>query len=476
MSFSDTLTKLLVQQLESMLSVPPTPVPTTTQTTSAVNFSDPPSTRHLLLVEAKDNISREEIAIAKYDRVDVIYVSRETLYQVSDKMKLFNIKWRSVNMLFHGSADLEEDSICIFGIKMSMNRNIMMSDPNVQGLINFTKAVCQYTDDSLYVYTCAVGVVDGLKELCLRLDKECNLKSGIFLSTNTTGNGAGQDWNIEWGTKYGFLTNGVQTNEIEHASVALFRDIKKLTFTLASDTPTATTNNMLQTLTTMTNTTDKLNTMTASIDNMTAATNIIASQLDGLSSTTDKLNTAASSLDSLAETTDKLNAAASSLNKLSLTTNKLNSLTSSLDGTGKLITSSLGNLSSTSSSLNNAAATIDSFTSNVNINNIGQLLGVLANQNQNQSLVYSVYVDTDVDESLQQISVASSKADSLKMLYDLTQMIGDKMLVNGNQRINVRSSTISTITEFIMGLNANNSIDINLIKQYMSIFSKLNVI
>jgi Ras-related protein Rap-1B len=204
---------------------------------STVNFAEPPSTRHLLLVEAKDNISREEISIAKFDRVDVIYCSRETLPSVADKMKQFNIKWRSVNMLFHGNADLDEESICIFGIKMSMNRNIMMSDPNVQGLINFTKAVCQFTDDSLYVYTCAVGVSDGLKELCLRLDKECNLKSGIFLSTNTTGNGVGQDWNVEWGTKSGFLTSGVHTNEIEHASVALFRDIQKLTFSLASNSP-----------------------------------------------------------------------------------------------------------------------------------------------------------------------------------------------------------------------------------------------
>ena len=233
MSFPDTLVKIIVQHLESMLSVPTTPP---TQTT-AVNFSEPPATRHLLLVEAKDNISREEISVAKFDRVDVIYCSRETLPAVADKMKQFNIKWRSVNMLFHGSANVDEDSVCIFGIKMSMNRNIMMSDPNVQGLIKFTKAVCQYTDDSLYVYTCAVGVVDGLKELCLRLDKECNLKEGIFLSTNTTGNGVGQDWNVEWGTKYGFLTSGVHTNEIEHASVALFRDIKKLTFTLADERP-----------------------------------------------------------------------------------------------------------------------------------------------------------------------------------------------------------------------------------------------
>jgi large subunit ribosomal protein L40e len=232
MSFIESLQKLLVQQLESMLSVPPTPVSKPTQTTSVVNVADPPATRHLLLVEAKDNIKRDEIAIAKYDRVDVIYCSRETLWDVPDKMKQFNIKWRSINLLFHGAVDLDEECISIFGIKMSMNRNIMMSDPNVQGMINFTKAICKYTDDSLYVYTCAVGAVNGLKELCLRLDKECNLKSGIFLSTNITGNGVGQDWNMEWGTKTGFLTESIHTNEIEHASIALFRDIKLLTFTL----------------------------------------------------------------------------------------------------------------------------------------------------------------------------------------------------------------------------------------------------
>ena len=469
MSFIDTLTKILVQQLETMLNIPHTPTPAATPTPAqVVNYTDPPATRHLLLVEAKDNISRDEISIAKFDRVDVIYVSRETLFQVAVKMKQFNIKWRSINMLFHGSANLDEDSVCIFGVKMSMNRNIMMSDPNVLGLVDFTKAVCQYTDDSLYVYTCAVGVVDGMKELCLRLDKECNLKSGIFLSTNITGNGAGQDWNIEWGTKYGFLTSGVHTNEIEHATAALFRDIKKLTFQLSNEIPTATddmtqaitdikstTDTMLQTMDTLTLATDRLGTMTSSIDNMTAATN----KLDGLSATTDKLNVVASSL-----------------GNLSTTTNKLNMLTSSLDGTGKLITSSLGDLSTTSTALNSVAATIGNFTSNVNVSTIGNLLGVIANQNSNQSLVYSVYVDNEVDDLLVRISSAEVKTDSLALLYELNQMIGDKMMTNGNKRINVRSSAVASASDYITKLNANNSIDINLIKQYMSIFPKLNVI
>ena len=186
--------------------------------------------RHLLLVETNDTISRDEIAAAKYDNVDVIYVSRETLPQVADTMKQFNIKWRSINMLFHGSANLEENGVDMFGIKMSMNPTLMAKDPNVADFIAFTKDVCKYTDDALYVYTCSVGVVDGFKSLCLQMD--VNLSSGIFLSTNITGNGAGQDWDVEWGTKTGFLTAGVNTNEIEHAQICLFKEIELLTFTM----------------------------------------------------------------------------------------------------------------------------------------------------------------------------------------------------------------------------------------------------
>ena len=530
MSFQDTLTKLLVQQLESMLSVPPTPVPptpvpSTTQTTSVVNFADPPATRHLLLVETKDNISRNEIAIAKFDRVDVIYVSRETLSDVADKMKQFNIKWRSINMLFHGSADLEEESISVFGIKMSMNRNIMMADPNVQGMINFTKAGCKYTDDSLYVYTCAVGVVNGLKELCLRLDKECNLKSGIFLSTNITGNGVGQDWNIEWGTKYGFLTSGVHTNEIEHASVALFRDIKKLTFILADPYPVTitktmidmnnTNTNMTETIDALSVATDKLNNITVSLDNLSTTTyqinaaalslsdltttanqlNNTASSLRGLTNTANQLNNTASSLSGLTNTANQLNNTASSLSGLTNTANQLSNAVSSLDGLANTAnqlnntasslsgltntanqlsnaTSTLGDLSSTVTSLDNVSTTLDSWTGS--INNVSVLLNTLIKKNI--SLGNSVSADIIVDALLQKVSIAPTKGDSAQLLYDINQTIDDKMRTNGNQRLSVNNSTITTLNDYILSLNPNNSIDINLINQYKLIFSKLNVI
>ena len=508
MSFSETLTKLLVQHLESMLSVPPTPVPTTTQTTSVVNVADTPATRHLLLVETKDNISRNEISVAKYHNVDVIYVSRETLFQVADKMKQFNIKWRSINMLFHGSADLEEESISVFGIKMSMNRNIMMSDPNVQGMINFTKAVCQYTDESLYVYTCAVGVVNGLKELCLRLDKECNLKSGIFLSTNITGNGVGQDWNIEWGTKYGFLTSGVHTNEIEHASVALFSDIKKLTFILADPYPLTitktmidinnTNTNMTETIDALSVATDKLNNITISLDNLSTTTdqiNSVASSLSGLTNTANQLNNTASSLSGLTNTANQLNNTASSLSGLTNTANQLSNAVSSLDGLANTAnqlnntasslsgltntanqlstaTSTLGDLSSTVTSLENVSTTLDSWTGM--INNASVLLNTLIKKNI--SLGNSVSADIIVDALLQKVSIAPTKGDSAQLLYDINQTIDDKMRTNGNQRLSVNNSTITTLNDYIMSLNPNNSIDINLINQYKLIFSKLNVV
>ena len=188
-----------------------------------------------MLVESTNTISKTEIASAKYDDVDVIYVTRETLYEVYDQMMAYKTMWRSVNLLFHGSADLEDQSISIFGMKMSMNRNIMMNDPQVKGMIRFIKAISLMAHESIYIYTCAVGIVDGLKELCIHLDDSCGLKNGIFLSTDNTGNPPSGNWRIEWGTKRGFLVEGLHDNEIEHAQNDLFSDLSGLTFTLSNE-------------------------------------------------------------------------------------------------------------------------------------------------------------------------------------------------------------------------------------------------
>jgi hypothetical protein len=204
----------------------------------AVVASPPLVNRHLLLVEVADNISRSEIAKCKRENTDVIYVSRETVPLLYGQLQDFNMKWRSINLLFHGSADLEEKSITMFGVKMTMDRSIMMDDPNVVNWVRLLKTISIFASDSIYIYTCAIGMIDGLKELCIHLDKACNLKHGIYLSTNNTGQAPNGDWRMEWGTKTGFLIDGIHTNEIEHAENNLFDDIDGLTFELALLTAT----------------------------------------------------------------------------------------------------------------------------------------------------------------------------------------------------------------------------------------------
>jgi hypothetical protein len=149
-------------------------------------------------------------------------------------MAAYKTTWRSVNLLFHGSASLDDQSISIFGMKMSMNRNIMMKDPQVQGMARFISAISLMAHDSVYIYTCAVGIADGLKELCIHLDEVCGLTNGIFLSTDNTGNPPSGNWRIEWGTKRGFLVDGLHDNEIEHAQNDLFSDLSGLSFELSS--------------------------------------------------------------------------------------------------------------------------------------------------------------------------------------------------------------------------------------------------
>jgi hypothetical protein len=193
--------------------------------------------RHLLLVESVDPtnpgyISKEEISKAKQADVDVVYVTRESMWTTLQTIDDYKTKWLSINLLFHGAADSTDSSISIFGVKMSMNRNIMMEDQNVRDIQKYIKALSRYTTDSIYIYCCAIGFADGLKELCSKLHKKCELREGIFVSTDVTGNGLGENWNVEWGSKYGFLTPKLNDNNIQHAVKDLFRDIKALTFSL----------------------------------------------------------------------------------------------------------------------------------------------------------------------------------------------------------------------------------------------------
>ena len=193
--------------------------------------------RHLLLVEStnpedENYISKEEIAKAKSADVDVVYVIRENMWKTMDTIHDYKTKWASINLLFHGAADSTDSSITIFGVKMSMNRDIMMKDKNVKEMKKYIEQLSRYTNNSIYIYCCAIGYADGLKELCNKINKKCELREGIFLSTNATGNGIGEDWDVEWGTKCGFATKGLDDNNIQHAVKDLFKDVKALTFSL----------------------------------------------------------------------------------------------------------------------------------------------------------------------------------------------------------------------------------------------------
>ena len=195
--------------------------------------------RHLLLVESMrvgdpGYISKEEIAKAKYADVDVVYVIRENMWTTLQTIDDYKTKWASINLLFHGAADSTDSSISIFGVKMSMNRNIMMNDKNVLEMKRYIEQLSRYTNNSIYIYCCAIGFADGLKELCMKIHKKCELSEGIFVSTDATGNGVGQNWDVEWGSKYGFLTKRLNDNNIQHAIKDLFKDLSLLTFELGT--------------------------------------------------------------------------------------------------------------------------------------------------------------------------------------------------------------------------------------------------
>jgi len=189
--------------------------------------------RHLLIVENTTNISQSEINQSKFPDVDVVYISKYQLKNILEIIHTFKIKWKTINILFHGTVT-DDSNIDIFNVKMSMNRNLFNADPNVTGLTDLMYGISNFATESLFVYTCSVGVTDGLKELCLNVSKRTLLEKGIFLSTNDTGNQSPADWIIEWSTNRGYLNDDNDNNEMHHAEINLFKNIEALTFTLSS--------------------------------------------------------------------------------------------------------------------------------------------------------------------------------------------------------------------------------------------------
>jgi hypothetical protein len=115
-----------------------------------------------------------------------------------------------------------------------MNPRIMHDDPGTRALSQAIVDAAGFATDGLYVYTCAVGASDGLKELCIAADKKIGSATthGILLSTNVTGSGEGEDWNLEWGTRYGFMSEERNPNQVRHLEVCLFRSVSGFTFKL----------------------------------------------------------------------------------------------------------------------------------------------------------------------------------------------------------------------------------------------------
>jgi calmodulin len=194
-------------------------------------------THHLVLVENTEDIPLAQLAAVRYENVDIISVNDTDVVNLSATLRTHNKKWRSVNMMFHGNEDSANQSITVFGKQCSMNPRIMMADPGTRALSQAMVSAAGFATEGVYVYTCAVGASDGLKELCIAADKKIGATNsqGIFLSTNVTGNGPGEDWNLEWGTRYGFISEQRNPNQVRHMEIDLFKSVSGFTFRLDVD-------------------------------------------------------------------------------------------------------------------------------------------------------------------------------------------------------------------------------------------------
>jgi hypothetical protein len=169
--------------------------------------------RHLLLVQDSIRYNFE-----RRKNVDIIHVSKSKFKKIDKILERQSEIWDSINIFCNG--DLNGTNMMLYGRKMSVNPIIMYDDPNIVLLNDILKNIAKYTD-TIYIYTCLNGSLDGMKRVCLDVCKE-NEHVDILLNTNITGSGKGAEWKIEWSSLKGFLEKGEHDSHIYHSNY-LFR-------------------------------------------------------------------------------------------------------------------------------------------------------------------------------------------------------------------------------------------------------------
>jgi len=181
-----------------------------------------------------------------YDDVDVISIHRSNIETLPDKINAKGKHWKSISLLFHGDANLDQQTITMLGVTMTTDRNIADADPHVQIMVSLLPTFAECCD-ILYLYSCTVGLTDGLKELCIKHGGD--IKGGIILNTTETGattlDSSGNpildkngnpihDWTMKWGTKNGYLVSKDKQDSkiMKHAQRCLFLDVNQLNFSL----------------------------------------------------------------------------------------------------------------------------------------------------------------------------------------------------------------------------------------------------
>lgn len=179
---------------------------------------------HLIII---DSLYKDHLAIFtryKHENVTIIYINRNTVSTLNDRIKSYNKRWESVNVFMKTTENVKRKTLHFFNIKISVNPLIMFKDPRAQFVISMLRNIDTYTK-KIYIFAQIDNFSDEFKKLIIRANN--SMHSDIVLSDVSSYDEEKENKNktmCSWSVRNGYLTLGDDDNYINHAKINLFND------------------------------------------------------------------------------------------------------------------------------------------------------------------------------------------------------------------------------------------------------------
>ena len=180
---------------------------------------------HLVLIEKnpENDFSGKIISALREDTPHKTIVASDIPTNLED---MVSGKYKSISIMIHADTDPKDSNVVtMLGQKLDLG---VCRDKYVELFKNSLHTLLQHTD-TVYMYTCLLGEYSIIRDICIHVSScycECDKKKEIYLSTNVTGSGNREDWNMEWRAHNGvgeYLSDPI---DMQHYS-KIFKKIPK---------------------------------------------------------------------------------------------------------------------------------------------------------------------------------------------------------------------------------------------------------